>query len=179
MNERRTSGIGGIATKYGLILGVLSFVVFLAMILTGSRQNWLSTVIMAALVIALMILAHQEFKKTHDGMMSYGQALGAGTLLASVAALVKCIFMYVYVAYINTGFFAAAIRMQRAAIQARGVTPEQAQRAMSLTAPLMTPVGLVVISLITGIIGGFIVALIVSIFTQKSDGASDGSRPLG
>ena len=179
MKEQRTSGIGAIATKYGLILGVLSFVVFLAMILTGTRQNWLSTVIVAALLIVLMVLAHQEFKRTHDGMMTYGQALASGTLLTTVAALVRCIFTYVYVKYINAGFFAAAARMQRAALEERGITGEQAQHAMSLTAPLMTPVGLVVISLVTGVIGGFIVALIVSIFTQKSDGASDGSRPLG
>lgn len=179
MQQQRKSGAGAIATKYGLILGALSFVVFLAMILTGSRQSWLWTVIVTALLVALMILGHQEFKRTHDGMMTYGQALGSGTLLATVAALVRCIFMYVYVKYINTGFFAAALRMQREAIEKRGVTGEQAQRAMSLTAPLMTPVGLAVMSLISGVIGGFIVALIVSVFTQKSDGASDSSRPPG
>jgi hypothetical protein len=33
----------------------------------------------------------------------------------------------------------------------------------------MTPVGIVVTSLVTGVIGGFVVALIVSIFTQKRD----------
>lgn len=179
MQQRRKSSAGAIATRYGLILGALSFVVFLAMILTGSRQSWLWTVVVSALLVVLMILAHQEFKRTHDGMMTYGQALGSGTLLATVAALVRCIFMYVYVKYINTGFFAAALRIQREAIEKRGVTGEQAQRAMSLTAPLMTPVGLAVISLISGVIGGFIVALIVSVFTQKSDGASDSARPPG
>lgn len=179
MKEQRTSGIGGIATKYGLILGGLSFLVFLAIMLTGIQGNWLSRMLVAALLIVFMILAHQEIKKSRGGMLSYGQALGSGTLLAGVAAVLRCIFMYVYVKYINTGFFAAALRMQRAAMERRGITGEQAQRAMSLTAPLMTPVGLVVISLITGVIGGFIVALIVSIFTQKGDGASDGSRPLG
>jgi hypothetical protein len=179
MKEQRTSGIGAIATKYGLILGILAFVVFLATILTGIQRNWLSTAVITVLVIVLMVLAHQEFKKSHDGMLTYGQALGTGTLLSVVAAVVRDIFMYVYVRYINTGFFAAAARMQRAALEKRGITGEQAQHAMSLTAPLMTPVGLVVVSLITGVIGGFVVALIVSIFTQKSDGASDGSRPLG
>ena len=179
MTEQRKSGGGAIATKYGLIQGVISFAMILAMVLTGIRQNWLSTLVIAATLIVLMVLAHQEFKRTHDGMMSYGQALGSGTLLASIAAVVKSIFMYVYVGYINTGFFAAAIRMQQAAMAKRGITGAQAERAMSLMAPVMTPVGLLVISLITGVIGGFIVALIVSIFTQKSDGSSEGSRPPG
>lgn len=179
MNEQRKAGIGAIATKYGLILSVITFVVFLAVNLIGMTDNWISRVVVLALLVALMILAHQEYKKTHAGMISYGQALGCGTLLAGIAALVRSILMYGYVKYINTGFFVAAVRMQRAAIEARGLTSEQAQRAMAFTAPLLTPVGLAVTSLIVGMIGGFIVALIVSIFTQKSDGASYDSRPLG
>src|SRR6185312_546934 len=169
MTEQRRSGIGAIATKYGLILRVLAFVAFLAITLTGITENWLSTVVVVALLIVLMVLAHQDFRKTHAGMITYGQALGCGTLLASIAALLRGILMYGYVKYINTGFFVAAARMQRAAIEARGLTGEQAQRAMSLTAHFLTPVGLLVTSVIAGVIGGFIVALIVSIFTQKSD----------
>lgn len=179
MKEQRKSGIGAIAAKYGLILGVLTFAVFLAITLTGIRENWPSTVVVLVLAIALMVLAHQEFKKAHEGLISYGQALGTGTLLAGIAALVRGILMFGYVRFVNTGFFVAAARMQRAAIEARGLTGEQAQRAMSLTAHFLTPVGLFVTSLIAGVIGGFIVALIVSIFTQKSDGASYDSRPLG
>lgn len=179
MTEQRTSGIGAIAAKYGLILGVLTFVVFLASTLTGIRENWPSTVLVVALLIVLMVLAHREFKKMHEGLISYGQALGCGTLLAGIAALVRGILMYGYVKYINTGFFVAAARMQRAAIEARGLTGEQAQRAMSLSAHFLTPVGLLVTSVVAGVIGGFIVALIVSAFTQKSEGASYDSRPPG
>lgn len=87
--------------------------------------------------------------------------------------------MYVYVRYINTEYFAVARRVQQAALERRGITGAQAQHAMSITAPLLTPVGLVVISLIAGVIGGFVVALIVSIFTQKSDGVAYDSRPPG
>jgi len=111
--------------------------------------------------------------------MTYAQGLGSGTLLATVASLVKCVILYVYVTYINTGYFAAALRMQQAALEQRGITGEQARHALSITAPILTPVGIVVITLITGVIGGFIVALIVSIFTQKSDGVSHDSRPPG
>lgn len=179
MNEQRSSGIGRIVLKYGLLQGVFSFFIFLGTTLTGGRQHWLAGAVGTALLIVLMVLAHQEFKKTHDGMMSYPQGLGSGTLLSAWAALVKCIPTYVYVRYINTDYFAMAVRVQQAALERRGITGMQAQHAMSITAPMMTPVGIVVISLITGVIGGFVVALIVSIFTQKGDGASYGTRPPG
>jgi Protein of unknown function (DUF4199) len=168
MEEQRAPSIVRIATKYGLILGVLSFVVFLVVTLTGIKQNWASVVNLAVLIV-LMVLAHREFKKTHDGMMTYPQGLGSGTLLSSVAAVVSSVLLYVYVEYINTGYFAAAIQTQQAMLEKRGMTGAQLQQAMAMTSAIMTPVGIVVTSLLTGVIAGFIVALIVSIFTRKGD----------
>jgi hypothetical protein len=179
MNAQRAFGIGRIAAKYGLLQGVLSFAIFLATTLGGGTRNWPAAAAAGALLIVLMVLAHREIKRTHDGMMSYPQGLGSGTLLSGWAALVKCVPVYIYLRYINTGYFAAALRAQRAALEERGMTGEQARHAMSITAPIMTPVGTVIVSLIAGVIGGFIIALIVSIFTHRSDGGSYGARPPG
>ena len=179
MNEQRAPGIGAIAAKYGLIAGVLLFAAFLAMFLTRIQSGWVATAVTAVLLIVLMVLAHREFKRTQGGMMTYGQGLGSGTLLAAVAALVRCVLLYVYVQFINTGYFAVAVRAEQAALEQRGITGEHARHAMAFTASILTPVGLVVVSLITGVIGGFIVALIVSAFTQNSESASYGARPPG
>jgi len=168
MEQQRAPSIVWIATKYGLIMGVLSFVVFLVGTLTGIKQNWTSVVNIAVLIV-LMVLAHREFKKTHEGMMTYPQGLGSGTLLSSVATVVTSVLLYVYVKYINTGYFAASIKAQQAALEQRGITGAQADQAMAMTSAIMTPVGIVVTSLVTGVIAGFIVALIVSIFTRKGD----------
>ena len=169
MADKPAPSIARIAAKYGLIQGVLSFVVFIAGALTGMKQNWVGSVVSTVLLIVLMVLAHREFKRTHEGMMTYPQGLGSGTLLASLAALVSCVFVYVYVKYINTGYLDALLQVQRANLEQRGITGAQAQQAMALTSALMTPVGIVISSVISGVIVGFIVALIVSIFTQKAD----------
>ena len=168
MEEQRAPSIARIATKYGLILGVLSFVIFLVVTMTGIQQNW-SSLVNIVLLIVLMVLAHQEFKKTHDGMMTYAQGLGSGTLVSIVATVVTCVLLFIYVEYINTGYLAAAMQTQQAALEQRGMTGAQAQQAMSMTAAMLTPVGIVITSLVTGVIAGFIVALIVSIFTRKGD----------
>ena len=169
MEEQRAPSIVRIATKYGLIQGVVSFVVFLVGTLTSTRQNWGVSAVNAALLIVLMVLAHREFKRTHDGMMTYPQGLGSGSLLSSAGAVVTCVLVYVYVKYINTGYLAAAMQAQQSALEQRGITGAQAQQAMAFMAAIMTPVGIVVTSLITGVIVGFVVSLIVSIFTQKGD----------
>jgi len=167
MEEQRTHLIVRSATKYGLILGVLSSLLFFGQTLSGMKQNWPITVANIVLLIALMVLSHLEIKKSRDGMMSYAQGLGSGTLLSAVAAVVRCILMFVYLRYINGGYLASVLQAQRLALERRGVTGAQAQLAMGITASLTTPIGVAVSSLVGGIVLGFIAALIVSIFTQS------------
>ncbi|MGH8149062.1 MAG: DUF4199 domain-containing protein [Steroidobacteraceae bacterium] len=169
MQERRAPGIAVIATKYGLVQGVLAFIVFIVRTLTGSKHSWIAAAVDAALLIVLIVLAHREFKKTHGGMMRYPQGLGSGTLLACIAAAVTCILVYVYVKYINAGYLEAATHATRAALAQRGISGAQAQQAMAISSAILTPIGVAITSLITGVIMGFIVALIVSIFTQRGD----------
>jgi hypothetical protein len=167
MEQQQPPSIVAIATKYGLMQGVLAFVVFLVQVMAGIKQSWVLTLIDVVILVVLMALAHGEFKRTHNGKMTYPQGLGSGTLLACVAAVVTTVLVYVYIKYINTGYVAAALHAQRAALEQRGITGAQAQQAMAIYGMVMTPTGIVVTSLISGVILGFIVALIVSIFTQK------------
>jgi len=169
MEQPGAPSITKIATKYGLIQGVLAFIVFIAGTLAAVQRNWVASTVDTALLVVLMVLAHREYKSTHEGKMTYPQGLGSGTLLATVAAVISCILVYIYVKFINTGYLAALLKVQQAALEQRGMTAAQAQQAMAITSAIMTPVGLVVTSLITGVIVGFIVALIVSIFTQKAN----------
>ena len=169
MEEQRTApGISGIATKYGVIQGVLACIVFFAVTLTGAKQNW-ANIADIVLLIVLMVLAHREFKRSHDGLMRYPQGLGSGTLLSTVSAVISSVVVFCYVTFINTGYLAAQLQTQKAALAQRGMTDAQAQQAMAITSAIMTPGGLLITSVLSGVLVGFIVALIVSIFTQKGD----------
>lgn len=169
MEEKQAPGIATIATKYGLIEGVLAFAVFLGRTRIGTNQTWPATVVSIAILVVLMFLTHREFKRTHKGMMTYPQGLGSGTLFAAVGAVLSSVLVYLYVRYVNAGYIATLMHAQQVALQQRGITGAQAQQAMAISGYVMTPTGLFITSLISGIVIGFIVALIVSIFTQKAD----------
>jgi cadmium resistance protein CadD (predicted permease) len=171
MEKQRVPGILGIAMKYGLIQGVLSFVVFLVQTLAGISQGWIRTVASVAILVVLMVLAHLEFRRTHHSEITYGQGLGSGTLLVIVAALLTSALTYVYVEFINTGYIAAATHARQAALAQRGLTGAQVQQAMAITGLFMSPVGIAISYMISGVIVGFIVALIVSFFTQNDPSA--------
>ncbi len=169
MHQHRAHGIAAIATKSGLSPGVVSFLIFLAQILSGLKQNRVVTVANIVVLIVLMVLAHGEFKRTHSRMMSYPQGLGSGTLLSSEGALVRCILTFIYLKFINTGYLATVVQAQRTAMAQRGISGAQAQMAGQIAAAITTPAGIAVTSLVAGVILGFIIALILSIFTQRSD----------
>jgi uncharacterized membrane protein (DUF485 family) len=168
METQRAPGISRFATKYGLIQGVVGFVLFLIVAMTGMKQNWMSAVNVVVLIV-LMVLAHREFKKSHEGIMSYGQGVGLGTLLSVVASVLGCVLLYIYVSFINTGYPAAALQVQRAALEERGMSGAQMDQAMAMTSAMLTPAGIVITALVSGLIVGFIIALIVSAFTRESD----------
>jgi len=169
METSQPPSLAKIATKYGLIDGALGFIVFLVVAITGIRQGWFTSGIGIAILVVLMVLAHREFKKTHENMMTYGQGVGSGTLLSVIASLLSSVLVYVYVSFINTGYTAAVLKMQRAAMEERGLSGAQLDQSMAMVGAMTTPVGIVVSSLIGGVIIGVIVALIVSAFTKARD----------
>lgn len=169
MEAQSNRGIGAIALKYGLIQGAISFILFLLETFAGTRYGSAVTAVNAVVLIVLIILAHSEYKRTHAGMMTYPQGLGTGTLLATIAAAVDAILVFIYLKYINSGYLVTVVQAQRAAIERRGISGAQAQQALTIVSAFRTPLVIVLTTLVTSIIGGFIISLIVSIFTQKED----------
>lgn len=172
MEAQRAPGIAKIVTKYGLIQGVVSTAVSIVGTLAALKPSWAAGLLSTALLVVLIVLAHREFKNTHNGVMAYGEGLGSGTLLSIIAAIVGAVLFYVYVQYINTNFIATSIRAQQALLEQRGITGAQAQQAMGIVGAVMTPVGIAVSSLISGVVVGFVVALIASIFTRSATARS-------
>jgi Protein of unknown function (DUF4199) len=166
MEAERAPGIAKIVTKYGLIQGVVSSAISIINTLAAIKPSWAGGVLTYALLVVLIILAHREFKNTHNGVMAYGEGLWSGTLLAIIAGIVGAVLLYVYFGYINTTYFATAIRAQQALLAQRGITGAQAQQAMGIAGAVMTPVGIAVSSVISGAVIGFVLALIASIFTK-------------
>lgn len=172
MEARRPPGTAKIVMKYGLIQGVVSTGVSIVGTLAAIKPSWAGGVLSTVLLIVLIVLAHREFKNTHNGVMTYGEGLWSGTLLAIIAAIVTAVLFYVYVQFINTDYFDTLMRAQQTLLAQRGITGAQAQQAMGILGIFMTPVGIAISSLISGVIVGFIVALIASIFTQSATARS-------
>ena len=87
MEAQQPPSMSKVAMKYGLIDGVLAFLIFLVTAMTGTPSNWKTSAVSIVLLVVLMVLAHREFKKPREGIMTYGQGVGLGTLLAVFATV--------------------------------------------------------------------------------------------
>lgn len=166
-NEKVT--VKEVAIKWGLILGIISIVLFLAIYFAGlmgeSWPSWVSGLVMAAIIY----LAHKEFKDQGDGYMSYGKGLGLGTLVSLVSGAISSIFTYVYIKFINVDYVTELLDITRFKMEDEGQSDDQIDMAMGFVEKMMTPEIMFGVGLVAAVFFGFIISLIVSAITKNND----------
>lgn len=167
MEER--ASIKSVGIKWGLILGILSIAFFMVGIALGDPNmtalRWLSILV----IIVVIVMAHREYKNNGDGFMTYGQGLGLGTLVAAVSSVISAVFSYVYIKFIDDNFMENSRQMQIQEFEKQGMTDEQIEMAVEMSARFTTPEMILVIGIVFGIFIGFIISLIVSAFTKNNN----------
>lgn len=160
-----------ITATYGAYLGaalvLVSFTDYLLNIYGGSTLlNVLSYVTFIGGIIWATIAYRNRAK---GGFITYGQALRFGTLLCAFAAVILGAYTAILVnvvdpAYLEKSFDVAAQQMA----DSGSYTEEQIDAAIAASRSMMTPVSIVVFSVITYSLLGFFVSLITSAFLKKT-----------
>ena len=167
--ENEQVSVKDVAVKWGLILGIISIVLFLAIyfggLLGASWPSWIGAVISAGIIY----MAHKEFKELGDGYMSYGKGLGIGTFTSAISSAVSSIFTYVYVKFINTDYTTELLDITRYAMEDEGQGEDQIEMAMGMMEKFMSPEAMLGMGLVAGIFFGFIISLIVAAITKNND----------
>jgi hypothetical protein len=162
-NEANVTTVRSVGLKYGLISALISIVFFLVLVLSGlnafdNKWSWINVIVS----IAILYLAHKNFKDEGDGFMTYGQGVGIGFWIALVAVVVGGLFTYVYSNFIDTGAMDAFYEQQYEKMQTNGMQDEQIDVAIEWTKKLFWPM-----YIFFGIFFGVLIAVLASIFTQK------------
>ena len=167
--ENEKISVKDVSVKWGLILGIISIVLFLTIYFSGllgeSWPSWIGAVISAGIIY----MAHKEYKELGDGYMSYGKGLGVGTLTSVISSAVSSIFTYVYVKFINTDYATELLDITRYKMEDEGQSEDQIEMAMGMVEKFMTAEAMLAMGLIAGIFFGFIISLIVSAITKNND----------
>jgi hypothetical protein len=159
-----------VGTRYGIIMSVISIVFFLILTFAGVDQTqgpgrWIGLVF----YLIVIFLAHKNYKEGGDGYMSFGQGMGIAFWLGLVSSVIYSIFFYVYIKFIDATFIEAIKNKSIEDMQAKGMSDEQIDQAMSIAGKFMSPEAMLIFGLVGGIIMVLICGLIISAFTQKKN----------
>jgi hypothetical protein len=164
---KRTS-LAAASFTYGLLTAIgLILITLLTYLFNLTEITWLSY-LTYVILLAGIILGTIKFRDDDSGgFITYGRALGFGTIVSLFSALISGIFLYVFYTFIAPDAFEQLrILAEQNIIKANPeITDQQLDLAMRMTTPLM----ILISSLFSITFIGFVFSLATSAFLKKND----------
>jgi uncharacterized membrane protein YkvI len=159
------------AATYGLYIGLVLIVLALFSNLLFDQQNKafdiISTWLIPILGIAWATIQYRDKEK--GGLISYGDSVGYGTLLALFYGIVSAVFTVILVTVIDPGYMERVMELTRITLEDSGLySDQQLDVMMAWTEKLSTPPILFAFGVIGSVIIGVIISLIASIFIKRN-----------
>jgi hypothetical protein len=108
--------------------------------------------------------------------MSYGRAVGTGTLIALYSGLMSAVYVFIHFKFVNTQFVDYQMAFVRTKWEAAGMAEAQMDQAEQFTRMFMGPAAQAIMTPIAGTILGLIFSLIIAAFLKRP--AADAPPPL-
>ncbi|MDR4989319.1 MAG: DUF4199 domain-containing protein [Bacteroidales bacterium] len=166
--ETKKSSLASSAFTYGLITAVGMIVLTLLMyVLNLMTVQWISY-LAYVIILAGIIWGTLKFRdEDSGGFISYGKALGYGTLLSLFAALISGVFIFVFYQYI-----APDAMEQLKAVAAENVleaNPEITDQQLDMILRFTSPIVISISSIFSTTFLGFVFSLVTSAFIKRKD----------
>jgi membrane associated rhomboid family serine protease len=165
------------ALIYGAAMAIAGAVLTLLMYFAGFHDNaekmaaarWVGMIGGIGIGVACLALAMREKRAGYsaDQEWGYGPAFGGGVLTSLFASLFGLITAYLYFAILNPDFSEVILQTQISAMEARGMTQAQIDRAEPMLRKWMSPLAMTIMQGISGFVMSVVLALIVAIFFRK------------
>jgi hypothetical protein len=166
--ENQSNSVSHMAMNYGLFMGlalILNFVVFYVM---GTPFAPASGYITYAIVIAGIALAMRTYRDNSPEVgVTYGRALGLGTLQALFASLIMAFFTYVLCKIIDKTLIDKLLLVMEEQLLRSGISDSQADTFMPFYKKAMTPLTYSLGMIFSVTFQGFLFSLILAIFFQR------------
>ncbi len=152
----------------GIITGLLMVLYSLLLYFLGQSFNKVLSSLGLLIFIAGLYLGIRSFRDTgRGGYLSYGQVLGAGTVMSLYIAIITAIFTYLLYTVIDPDLIVKMTEMKREILMKRGLSDEQIDASLKVAAWTTTPWFLAASSVVGTVIWGFIISLIEGIFLKR------------
>jgi hypothetical protein len=153
---------------YGLFLGIALVIVSVVFYATGNTFERSAQYVSYGIMIAGIVIAQLQFRKSQGNVMTYGQALGIGVLTMLFASIITGFFSYLLYAIIDPSLQEQLRLSIEEQIVKQGRVPEdQIDKAVEMASKFQKPGMMFIMGIFGGTFIGLIISLLTSIFTQR------------
>jgi hypothetical protein len=162
--------------KYGLYTGLALIAFDLLLYVAGMKDpadpspiQYLGFVVF----IVGVVLGIKYYKDSNEGLLTYGQGLGSGTVTALVAGIIVAVYVILFFTVLDPGMIEEIREAQKvAAMEANpSMTDEQWESAAGIMNAMTSPTAMGIMSIIIYVIVGFITSLIAGAFMKNEQNA--------
>ncbi len=154
--------------NWGLIVGIVLIIYSLLMYFLGlSLEKWVGYLSYLLILGGIIYSTIQYRDNILGGSITYGKALGFGTLVILFAAIVSAVYAYLFYAYIDPEMINKILEMTEEEMVNKGVSDEQIEMALEMQSKFMKPWLMALFSIPSLTFMGFIFSLFTSIFLKK------------
>jgi putative exporter of polyketide antibiotics len=168
MERKKNPSIVKSTMNYGAMLGLVLVMYNLLLWMFDATFNQSLGYVSFIITIGGIILATRTYRdQEQGGFISYGRALGVGTLTVMFAGVVTSFFIYLLHAVIDPGLIDKNFAVMEEAYYASGMSDAQIDMAISMAKRFTNPPLMAVMGLIGNVFFGFIFSLFTSAFLKK------------
>ena len=157
-----------IGVRFGLLAGLVSIIFSFILFVTQNDQSplrWLGLVIL----IGAMVMAHNAYKRAHNGFMNYSEGLGIGVIMGGVSGVLGTIFNFLYMKFIDPEYMSRLMETTRAKMEEKGgMSDEQIDQAVAMMQKFSSGGWMVLFGVVGSLLFGLLIALVVSAITKNS-----------
>ncbi len=166
--ENQSNTVNHMAMSYGLYMGlalILNSVIFYVM---GTPFSPVCGYISYAILIGAIGWSMKIYRdENSEGGVTYGRALGLGTLQSLFASLIMAFFTFVLFKIVDKNLIDKLLTFMEEQMIRAGINDNQADTAMAMYRKIMTPLTYSLGQILGITLMGFIFSLILAIFFQK------------
>jgi len=152
----------------GLILGLIGIVYSLVMYFLDLSLNKTQGYVFILVQIVVLFYLVKSYRDNYmHGMITFGQALGAGIIICLYYSIIIAVFSYILFAFIDTNLLDKMLAGTEERLIERGLPQAQIDAGMAVQQKLMKPAFISGISIFGSMFQGLIMSLLIAAFVRK------------
>lgn len=166
-----------IATRYGLIAGLVLVLVGLGMYLggfvdmanRGSAANWISNILNFGVMIGAAVMAVRKHRDEDlGGFVTFGRAFKTSFLVILIITIISVVWSYLFFTVVAPELIDTIIEASRTQMaEQRGMSEDQIDQSMNMVSWMFSPLFFSLMAGISMLFFGLIISLIIGGFMKR------------